>query len=272
MLNSLSTAVTGLQQFQNRIDVIGNNIANVNTTAYKGARTTASDTFSNTLLEASGQSMQIGSGVATDSISSVFTTGTAFETGRSTDLAIQGSGFFVVRDPTSGATFATRDGSFSFDKQGYLTTSTGLRVQGYSDAGLTVRGDVRADPTGLPDGTTAVGKPTIDSSGRVQLALDNETTFTRGQILLQDFSSPQALSKEGNNLYSGFADAGPLAQTRAPGAAGLGTLKVEFLEGSNVDLAREFSLLITAQRGFQANSRIISTSDEVLQEVINLKR
>lgn len=271
MLNSLSTAVTGLQQFQQRIDVIGNNIANVNTTGYKGARTTAADTFSETLREASGQTLQVGSGVATSSISSVFTSGSTYATDRNTDLAIDGSGFFVVRDPSTGATFATRDGAFQFDSTGYLVTSNGMRVQGYSDAGLSVRGDVRWDATGAPEGAE-LGKPLIDGSGRVRSTLADGSLFTRGQILLQDFSSPQALAKAGHNLYTGFSDAGPLPRTLAPGASGLGTLKVGYLEGSNVDLAREFTLLITAQRGFQANSRIISTSDEVLQEVINIKR
>lgn len=271
MLNSLSTAVTGLQQFQTRIDVIGNNIANVNTTAYKGARITAADTFSETLREASGQSLQVGSGVSTSSISSVFKEGSLYATGKSTDVAIGGKGFFVVKDPSTGQSFVTRDGSFEFDPQGYLVTQGGLRVQGFSDSSLSARGDLRWVSANAPAGAVAAER-SIDGSGRLRVPLGDGTYHTFGQVLLQDFSSPQSLVKAGGNLYGGFGEAGPLAQAVAPGTSGLGSLKVEQLEGSNVDLAQEFSSLITAQRGFQANSRIISTSDEVLQELINLKR
>lgn len=272
MLNSLSTAVTGLQQFQTRIDVIGNNIANVGTTAFKGSRITAADTFSETLQEASGQTLQVGSGVATSSISTVFTRGSLYAQGPDSNLAIEGNGFFVVRNPSTGENFVTRDGEFAFDTQGYLVNKSGYRVQGFSDGALTSRGDVRGDAAGIPEGRTVVSDPKLDDLGRVRLTLDDGTVVTRGQVLLQGFTSPQALVKQGGNLYSGIADAGPMAQTRAPGSAGLGRLRTGHLEGSNVDLASEFTSLITAQRGFQANSRIISTSDEVLQELVNLKR
>ncbi len=113
----------------------------------------------------------------------------------------------------------------------------------------------------------------IDGQGKVQILLDDgSAAFTRGQVLLQNFITPQALTKEGNNLYSNLAAAGPLAQTAVPDAGGLGEIVSGQLEMSNVDMAGEFSNLIIAQRGFQANSRIITTSDELLQEIINLKR
>jgi len=89
---------------------------------------------------------------------------------------------------------------------------------------------------------------------------------------LQNFNDPQSLVKEGNNLFSGMAAAGPLATLSAPGSSGLGNLQAGVLELSNVDLAREFATLITTQRAFQANARIITTSDEMLQELVNLKR
>ena len=98
----------------------------------------------------------------------------------------------------------------------------------------------------------------------------------RAQILLQRFSDPQALLKQGNNLYSGLGSAGPLGGTtpraETPGTNGLGNIESSALELSNVDLANEFANLITTQRGFQASARIITTSDEVLQELVNLKR
>jgi flagellar hook protein FlgE len=190
-------------------------------------------------------------------------------------MAIAGQGFFTVKDPSTGTTYATRDGSFQVDNSGYLITSTGLRLQGFSDAGLTTRGDLKLDAAGAPASAAAgasLASFQIDRQGRAQVVLDDGTAFTRGQVLLQNFASPTALSKEGNNLYSNLAAAGPLAQTLAPASNGLGGIEAGSLEMSNVDLASEFSNLILAQRGFQANSRIITTSDEVMQEIINLKR
>jgi flagellar hook protein FlgE len=271
MLRSLNTAVTGLQQFQQRIDVIGNNIANVNTVAYKGVRATSADSFSDTL----GNAVQVGRGVTTGSVSSVFTQGTLTQTGAPSDLAITGQGFFTVKDPVSGSTYATRDGSFEVDSNGYLITPTGLRVQGFSDAGLTTRGDLKLDATGAPAAAAGARMVSfsIDAQGKVQVVLDDgSAAFTRGQVLLQDYTTPQALTKEGNNLYSNLAAAGPMALTLAPGSGGLGGIAAGQLEMSNVDLTSEFASLITAQRGFQANSRVITSSDEVLQEIINLKR
>lgn len=275
MLNSLSTAVSGLQQFQQHIDVIGNNIANVNTIAYKNARATSADTFSETLQGAMGGGVQVGTGVATSDVSSVFSQGNINYTGSLTHMAVSGRGFFTVRDPLTGASYATRDGSFQLDNAGYLVTSQGYRVQGFQDSSLATRGDIRLDASGAPAGTPAdaqVGAYRFDSQGKLQVTLDTGETFVRGQVLLQDFVSPQSLTKQGQNLYGGIAAAGPLAQTASPGSAGLGSIQAQNLESSNVDLAGEFTELITAQRGFQANSRVITTSDEVLQDVINLKR
>ncbi len=275
MLTSLNTAVSGLQQFQQQINVIGNNIANVNTVAYKNVRATAADAFSDTLQGAMGPGVQVGRGVTTGGVSSVFTQGNITYTGAPTDLAVSGGGFFTVRDPASGATYATRDGSFHIDKSGYLVNSQNLRVQGFSDSGLASRGDVRMDMSGSPADTPAdaqISSYRFDAQGKLQLTLDTGSTYVRGQVLLQDFTSPQSLMKEGNNLYSNLASAGPLVQATAPGSGGLGTITAQNLETSNVDLAGEFTDLITAQRGFQANSRVITTSDELLQDVINLKR
>jgi flagellar hook protein FlgE len=148
-----------------------------------------------------------------------------------------------------------------------------LRVQGFSDAGLTTRGDILVDGTGsgAPAGTD-VASVSIDPEGKIKVRMEGGIEFIRGQILLQNVRSPQNLVKEGNNLYSGMAYAGSLAQTSVPGSSGLGKLAGSALEMSNVDLANEFANLITTQRAFQANARIITTSDEMLQEMVNLKR
>jgi len=293
---SFNSGVSGLTEFQKQIDVIGNNIANVNTTGFRSSRVEFSDAFSNTLRSAATSSagtstpgMQIGTGVKAGAISTNFSTyGSPDTTGFKTDLAIQGDGFFIVRDPATDTLYATRAGHFAV-KNGYLVTSdTGLRVQGFSDDGLTTRGDIRIDNT--KDGTTplaftdaAATTPatlndySIGKDGRITVTLNGVSTeYTRGQVLLQRFSNPQALVKEGSSLYSGIAEAGALGGTspvsQAPDTNGLGTIAAGARAGSNVDLTREMTNMITAQRAFQATSKIVTTSDEMLQEVVNLKR
>ena len=204
-----------------------------------------------------------------------FNQGAISQTGVGTDLAISGDGFFVVKNPVDGSQYVTRDGAFRKDSSNYLVTSNGYRVQGYSDAGLTTIGDLQIDTTGEPasaDPTATVDSYNIDANGFINVTLSDGTSFVRGQVLLQSFSDPAALAKEGNNLYSVGTAAGPLAQPAAPQSSGLGMIRSGALEMSNVDLTSEFSNLITAQRAFQANARMITTSDEVLQEVVNLKR
>jgi flagellar hook protein FlgE len=274
MLRSLSTAVSGLQQFQEDIDVIGNNIANVNTTGYKQSRVDFEDTLSQAIGSGSA-SNQVGTGVATGAIQSNFVQGTIANTGYTSDLAISGQGFFSVVNSDTSAQFYTRAGDFHLDASGYLVTNTGLRVQGYNDTGLTTIGDIQIDATGAPATATpgaTVKSWSVDSSGKITVTLSDNTEFVRGQVLLQNFSNPGALVKEGSNLFSATATAGPLAQLTPPQTAGLGEIQSGALEMSNVDLTSEMANLITAQRAFQANARVITTSDEILQEVTNLKR
>ncbi len=288
MLRSLSSAISGLQSFQQRLDVIGNNIANVNTTGFKGARVGLSDSFSQTLRSSSAgtggssgtSAMQIGLGVTIQSINNIYTQGALARTGVGTDLAVTGNGYFVVRDPISTNEFVTRAGDFRMDATGYLVTNTGMRVQGYEDSGLTSVGDILIDTTGMPatsDPLSSMVSFAIDGEGYVNVNLSDGTQFVRGQILMQSFSDPQGLTKEGDNLYSGIGAAGPLGGAGSPTAAppgtnGLGRIQAGALELSNVDLANEFTNLITTQRAYQANARIITTSDEMLQELVNLKR
>ncbi len=272
MLSSLNSGVSGIQQMQLRMDVIGNNIANVNTTGFKLSRTQFEDAFSQSL---SGPTHQIGTGVVTSSVTNQFRQGTVTYTGAPTNLAISGEGFFMVRNPADGGAFATRDGTFHTDENGYLVSQQGFRVQGFSDSGLATRGDIQIDATGAPATATpgaTVSNLSIEKNGQVKIRLSDGTEFVRGQVLLQNFRNPQALVKEGGNMYSGMASAGALAQTEAPQTKSLGLLQAGSLEMSNVDLTSEFASLITTQRAFQANARIITTGDEILQEVLNLKR
>lgn len=290
MLRALSSGVSGIQQFQNRLDVIGNNIANSNTIAFKSARADFADAFSQTLQvssagsSGSGQAgMQVGSGVTTSAVKNIFTQGALNRTGVGTDLAIDGDGFFIVKDPVSGAEFATRAGDFRLDTNGYLITNKGLRVQGFSTGDNTAtgtRGDIQIDATYAPattDPNARMSTFSISKNGDVEVQMSDGTSFRRAAITLQRFNDPQALLKAGENLYSGIGAAGPLGGTSSPQAElpstnGLGGIQSSALELSNVDLANEFANLIATQRGFQASARIITVSDEILQELVNLKR
>ena len=288
MVRSLSSGISGIQQFQESMDVIGNNIANVNTTAFKSGRVDFGDSFSETLRASSGAigtssavpAIQVGSGVTTTAIKNIYTQGGLTRTGYTTDLAISGDGFFLVKDPVTSAEFATRSGDFRIDSNGYITTNTGLHVQGYSDSALSTIGDIQVDAVDRPataDPAAVMTSYSIDSEGRVKVKLSDGSEYARGQILLQKFQDAQALVKEGSNLYSGISAAGPLGTaaapvSAAPGTNGLGRIESGKLELSNVDLAVEFTNMITTQRAFQASARVITTSDEMLQELVNLKR
>ena len=275
MLTSLSTAVSGLDCFQQDMDVIGNNIANINTNGFKAGVVNLADSFSDTLQSAVSP-VQIGTGVYDQAITSNWTQGAVNNTGVNTDLAISGNGFFVVQDPTSGSQYVTQDGSFSINNSGFLVTAGGQQVQGYNDAALSTIGSIKIDATGAP--ATAAPGATVSSfainpQGQIIVTLSDGTTFTRGQVLLQNFVDPQALISQSGNLYSNMANAGQVSPTPgAPGTNGLGQIQSGYLEISNVDLSTEMANLITAQRGFEANSKIVTTSDELLQTLVNMKR
>jgi flagellar hook protein FlgE len=281
MLSSLISGVSGLESFQQEMDVIGNNIANINTTGYKASTVNFADAFSNTLQAPSpgttnssgSNSEQVGTGVTIASIGNNWNAGAATSTGIPSNLAISDNGFFVVKDTISGASYVTRAGDFVKDSNGYLVTNTGERVQGYSDAALSTLGDIKIDTTGAPAGDTSpMASYSIDGQGKVNVTLADGTSFVRGQVLLQNFQAPQKLINEGNNLYSNMSEAGGLAVPTAPDSNGVGKLQGGALELSNVDLSNEMANLITAQRAFEANSKIITTSDEALQTVVNMKR
>jgi flagellar hook protein FlgE len=267
MSSTLSIAASGLQQFQSDINVIGNNMANVDTTGFKDARMNFEDAIS---VAVGGANGQVGTGVTTASITSNFNQGTPTSTGQPSDLAISGNGFFVVKNSASGAEYATRDGTFTVDPNGYLLTSGGFRVQGYSDAGLSTLGDIKIDATGAPS-TAAAGAGftgyTISNTGTITVTLSDGTSFVRGQVLLQAVNDPNTLVNAGDNLYSNFT-----VSLAAAGTGGLGSVLSGYLEASNVDLTNEMSNLILAQRAFEANSKMVTTTDEILQDLVNLKR
>ncbi len=261
-------------------------------------------------------SIQIGTGVQLAGVASDFSQGTLTSTGSNTDLGVSGTGFFRVRDTANNLDYVSRSGDFRLDDQGYLVTSDGFRVQGLSDGAVTYDavvvggaltysktttlptavGDVKVDfnvgigagltnSTGgaFTDAEVEANKPTMraftfDQLGNVVIGLSNGDSFIRGRVLLQNFRDPTSLTRQGNNLFSGFEAAGAVGGVNltelnnSPGTNGLGRIEVGTLELSNVDLSVEFADMIVVQRSFQAGSRVITVSDSMLEEVINLKR
>jgi flagellar hook protein FlgE len=282
MIGSFQTGVSGLQAFQKDLEVIGNNIANVNTVGYKSAHMEFEDALSQSLVGGANP-MQVGTGVSTAAIKSLYTSGPINTTGVTTDLAIGGNGFFVVADPASAITYVTRDGQFKVDSNGYLITNNGLRVQGYTGPGpytaaTPISSIIINDAAAIAAlNDTTVPAPTlatfsVDSVGQVNARLTDGVSGVIAQVVLQSFTDPQALLKLGDNLYTYGTNAGPLATPAAPGTGNLGQIYSGALETSNVDLAVEMTAMITAQRAFEANAKIITTTDETLQDLINLKR
>ena len=476
MIRALNTGVIGMRQFQTSLDVIGNNLANINTVSYKGARVEFQDTLSQTLraptpdtgTSSGSVGMQVGNGMTVSAIKNNFTQGAMKNTGVRTDLAINGKGFFLVKDGTTNELFATRAGDFREDKNGYLVTNDGYRVQGrnkmapaFTAAEQTAIGDIRLDvgkytpdrtgvsldyetniftkqahgfetgnqvkfpstmpsiangtistdsvffvakltdntftlhntaadaatggnavnytdttitsktgfttdvdddkitlsnhglqtgdnvylksgilPGGLTAGTSyyisapnlndvkfhatradalaganiidlttagssefelykdegtltpltlaggaSISQYNFGADGKIKMLLTDGTQYDRGQVLLQTFKNEQTLTKVGSNRFANLSAAGAygitadsagsteiLSNAQAPGEGGTGRLNGGSLELSNVDMADEFSRMITTQRAFQANARVISTADEILKEMMALKR
>lgn len=288
LIGTMGSGVSALRTFMKGLEVIGANIANVNTTGYKASEAKYSDSFSNILQRSAPSSASgsntpatgIGTGVTLAGVNTNFNQGSLASTGKETDLGISGNGFFHVKNTIDGTEFVTRSGDFRWDDQGYLVTAQGYRVQGATGTGLSTIGDVKlaTPPTG-----TQRQSVTIDRAGSVVEFYSNGTSATTNQVLLQNFVDPSALVKEGSNLYSGLIAAGPVGAASGssalqasgvndPGTNGLGFIQAGTLELSNVDLTDQFANLITTQRSFQAASRLVTVSDAVLEDIVNLKR
>jgi flagellar hook protein FlgE len=286
LIGTMGSGVTALRTFMKGLEVIGNNIANVNTTAFKGSDAKYADSFS-TILQRSAAastgaaSISIGTGVKLSGVSVDYSQGSLANTGKETDLGVAGTGFFRVKDPSAGGSeYATRAGEFRWDQDGFLVTSQGYRVQGLTGTGLAAIGDVQlaTPPTG-----TQLQSATIDRSGNVVEFYSDGTSSTSNQLLLQAFTDPSSLTIAGNNLFTGFLAAGPIGAAanssalqvgivNAPGKNGLGIIQSGYLELSNVNLTDQFANLITTQRSFQAASRLITVSDTILEDIVSLKR
>ncbi|MDQ0337270.1 flagellar hook protein FlgE [Caldalkalibacillus uzonensis] len=290
MLRSMYSGVSGMKGFQTKLDVIGNNIANVNTVGYKKSRVMFQDVLSQNLSGVSAPEegtrggvnpRQVGLGVQIGAIDTLHTPGSPMTTGVLTDLAIAGDGFFLVvppgMDPNDGNYYLTRAGNFTLDAEGQLVTSDGYLVLGFDvdDDGNAINSpiSIRIDP----DADFVAYD--ITRNGNVIGYLEDGTSEVIAVIALGLVNNPGGLRKIGGSLYEMTANAHP--DGALVWGQNLGTIDslgvtTEIISGmlemSNVDLTEEFTEMIIAQRGFQANSRIITTSDEILQEVVNLKR
>ena len=261
MLRSLYTAATGMDAQQLKMDVIANNIANAGTTGFKKARPEFEDLLSETVRAASAPDpqggsepapLQVGLGVRTGATSRSFSAGDMLNTGNTLDVAIEGDGFFRVQK-TNGDLAYTRAGSLQVDATGRLTTLHGDLVE----PGLQV-------PTGAQQ---IVIKP----DGTVQAKVPNrDTPVELGQIELSSFQNPAGLQAIGQNLFEATPASGEAVHGR-PGENGLGTLSQGFLESSNVKAVEEMIDMISTQRAYELNSKVIQTADQMLQRLTSLR-
>lgn len=264
MLRSLYSGVSGLRTHQIKMDVIGNNIANVNTTAFKASRVTFKDVYYQTVAGATAKSdakggsnaKQIGIGSTTSTID-VNNSPSGFQaTDIGLDLYIAGDGYFMVKDGAD-ATKYTRAGVFGVDGEGNLVDANGNYVCDSSGSPIVI------DP--------AYTDVTVGKDGTISGIKDGVIEPSIGQIGLSKFGNPNGLAQDGGTYFIETNNSGTRVDT-TPGKDGTGNIVAGGLEMSNVDLSKELTDMITTERGFQANSRVITVSDEILQELVNLKR
>jgi flagellar hook protein FlgE len=287
-MRSLFAAISGLRVHQTMLDVTANDIANVNTVGFKGSSVSFKSALSELQSGASGPSTslgganseQIGLGVQLGAISANMTAGAIQTTNNPFDCAIQGEGFFRVagiqtpasggNPPTFGTINYTRAGNFTTDSSGNLVTQSGMYVLG---RGAATQGPpptfASADsPITIPATASSVS---IGQDGIVSY-IDSATGTSKAlaQITLAKFPNDEGLTAEPGTDYIASVNSGAPTVGVPGDTNGLGTIAAGSLEMSNVDLASEFTNMIEAQRGFQANGRVISTADQMLQDLVNL--
>ncbi len=262
-MQSLQIAATGMMAQQLNVEVISNNIANMRTTGFKRVRAEFQDLLYQDLRRVGSTSsdsgtvvptgIQLGFGVKTGSTSRVMSQGSLTSTERDLDVAIRGDGYFAITLP-SGQTAYTRDGSFELDAQGQLVTLDGYIVE----PAITIPPNARSI--------------TINGEGMVEITLDETATPTQvGQLQLNRFMNPAGLQAIGDNLFLETASSGtPTAGN--PGSPGFGNLLQRFLEAANVNAVSELTDLISAQRAYEMNARVISASDEMMSATTNVLR
>ena len=261
-MRSLDIAATGMLAQQRNVEVVSNNLANMNTTAYMPRRPEFHDLLYQNLRRVGSQAsdagdivptgVQIGLGVKLAAVYRVHEQGSLSNTKSTYDVAIQGKGYFSVTLP-SGETAYTRDGAFQLNQNGEIVTHDGYPL---------------ADGITIPANAIDVS---ISSSGLVEVKVENQTALTQvGQIQLATFQNEAGLEAIGDNLFIETPSSGAATPGNA-GAVGFGSIHQGFLETSNVNAVEEISNLISAQRAYEMNSKVIQTSDEMMGSLSNLR-
>lgn len=311
MLRSMNSAISGMQSFQTMLDVIGNNIANVNTIGFKSGRADFADILSQTVSGASAPSatglggtnaQQVGLGVKVGAIQTLFTQGADQTTGNPTDLAIQGSGLFVVSpgndtpSPTSSTSpanspaplYYTRAGNFNVDANGNLVLPNGMTAVGvaggttFPTSGSTGLQSVNltqffkqaqnASGSKIPAGVTIASAPNVQigADGSINVTGSDGNQYTIGHLAMATVSNPSGLEKIGDNIYQTTGNSGT-PSFQQPGQNNAGTLMSGALEMSNVDLTNEMANMLVAENGYAANSHVIGADNTILTALMNMK-
>jgi len=261
-MRSLNIAATGMMAQQRNVEVVSNNLANMNTTGYMRRRTEFHDLLYQNLRRVGSTSsdagtvvpsgVQLGLGVKLAAVYRIHEQGNLTATDNTFDMAVQGKGFFQVQMPT-GETAYTRDGTFQLNGDGLIVTHDGFQLQ----PGITV-------PRNAID-------VTINASGEVLATIEGQVALQNvGQIQTASFANEAGLQAQGGNLYIETAASGN-AVTGSPASVGFGSILQGFLETSNVNAVEEISNLISAQRAYEMNSKVIKTADEMMGSAANLR-
>ncbi|MGA9857998.1 MAG: flagellar hook-basal body complex protein [Solirubrobacteraceae bacterium] len=285
----MNAAISGLEAHQTMLDVTANNLANVDTIGYKAQRTTFQDELSQTLSAPTGpngynggqNAKQVGLGVQVGSIDNLMGTGSQQTTGNALDIYIQGDGFLQVGNGAPGTTAPytsnlpssvnyTRAGNLTLNSAGFLTSQSGQYIVGATAPSSSSS----STPTyiNVPPGSTNIA---VGQNGAVSYTDENSSnttygqTVTAGYLSLATFPNSAGLERDGGTMWSATASSGP-ATTGTPNVGGFGQTIAGSLEMSNVDMATEFTNMITAERGYQANSKVTTTADTMLSTAVNM--
>jgi flagellar basal-body rod protein FlgG len=263
MIRALYSAASGMTAQQMNVDNIAHNLANANTAGFKARRAQFQDLIYQTVVQpgsASGQQttvptgLQVGLGTRTSSNEILFTQGSFAQTDNPLDMVIQGKGFFQIRRP-SGELAYTRSGAFHLDKDGNIVTQDGNPLEPQ----ITI--------------PSAAQQISIGQDGTVSYTLPGQAAAQQaGQIQLANFVNPAGLNSIGGNLYLPTDSSGDATVGTPGGQEGLGTVLQGYTEQSNVSVVEEFINLIVAQRGYEANSKVVKAADDMYQQVNNLTR
>ncbi len=261
MIRALSTSATGMSALQTKLDVTANNVANSQTAGFKKGRAEFEDLMYQTLRapgasaganNRAGTGLQVGLGVRVGGTSVDMAEGDLQQTGNQFDLSINGRGFFVLSDPEGNPVY-TRNGAFHLDAEGRMVNAQGLGLA--------------AEVVVPPDAKTV----TVGADGIITASIDGEAEpIDIGQIEVANFTNPAGLQAEGKTLFTETAASGtPIIGI--PGAEGAGSLQQGMLEMSNVKVVEEMIDLISGQRAYEVNSRVVQAADEMLQQTANLR-